>query len=174
MGQKVGISWPVLHSRTVMSIRLRAIYASTSGHTEYVVQALSERLGSQADVVLQRAEQAQLVDLRAGDILLLASGTWNTGGVEGQLNPHMHALLHERADQVDLTGLPCLAIGLGDSRYRYTANAAVHLGQFVTDHGGTMLLPALKIVDEPYDRLDDVLKPWLDQLSVKLTTFAVA
>lgn len=158
-----------------MPIRIRLIYASTAGHTEYVVSALSERLSSSGvEVTMQRAEQATPADLTAGDILLLACGTWNTGGIEGQLNPHMHALLRERADSIDLKNLPCLAIGLGDRRYRYTANAAVLLEKFVTGHGGTMLLPPLKIVDEPYDRLDDVLKPWLDQLLAKLRTFSIA
>ncbi len=158
-----------------MPIRIRLIYASTSGHTEYVVSALAERLVPfGVEVTVQRAEQAMPADLTAGDIVLLACGTWNTGGIEGQLNPHMHALVHERADSVDLKGLPCLAIGLGDRRYRYTANAAVLLEKFLTGHGGTMLLPALKIVDEPYDRLDDVLKPWLDQLITKLRTFSIA
>lgn len=165
----------VIHFRTVMPIRIRLIYGSTTGHTEYVVSALAERLTAAGVVVsVQRAEQAKAADLSAGDIVLLACGTWNTGGIEGQLNPHMHALLHDRADKVDLKGLPCLAIGLGDRRYRYTANAAVLLEKFVTEHGGTMLLPALKIVDEPYDRLDDVLKPWLDQLVAKLRTFSIA
>jgi len=35
------------------------------------------------------AEKTQPQDLLSGDVLLLASSTWNTGGIEGQLNPHM-------------------------------------------------------------------------------------
>jgi hypothetical protein len=86
----------------------------------------------------------------------------------------MQALLTGRGATADLKNKPCLAIGLGDRRYRYTANAAVLLEQWITGHLGTMLLPALKIVDEPYDRLDEVLKHWLDQLLAKLRAFPIA
>ncbi len=165
----------VIHCRTVMPIRIRLIYGSTTGHTEYVVSAVSERLSAAgATVTMQRVELAQADDLRQADIILLACGTWNTGGIEGQLNPHMHAFLRERAQHVELNSLPCLAIGLGDRRYRYTANAAPLLEKFLTEHGGVLLLPALKVVDEPYDRLDEVLQPWLEQLLQKLRTFSIA
>lgn len=158
-----------------MPVRVSFIYASTAGHTEYVATDLAERLREAgADVTLTRAERAGPTELAAGDILLLACGTWNTGGIEGQLNPHMQALLQGRGAGAELKGKPCLAIGLGDRRYRYTANAAVLLEQWCTTHGATMLLPALKIVDEPYDRLDEVLKPWLDQLLGKLRAFPIA
>lgn len=158
-----------------MPVKISFVYASTSGHTEYVAMDLAERLREAgAEVTVTRAERAGPDELAAGDILLLACGTWNTGGIEGQLNPHMQALLTGRGAASDLKNKPCLAIGLGDRRYRYTANAAVLLEQWLVAHAGTMLLPALKIVDEPYDRLDEVLKPWLDQLLGKLRTFPIA
>ena len=53
------------------------------------------------DVELQLVDLAKPEDLLRGDALLLASGTWNTGGPEGQLNPHMHAFLNGAAKAVD-------------------------------------------------------------------------
>jgi hypothetical protein len=41
------------------------------------------------------------------DILLLASATWNTGSIEGQLNPHMWELLKDKAKNLDLAGKRC-------------------------------------------------------------------
>jgi hypothetical protein len=38
----------------------------------------------------QDAEKMQPLDLLQGDVLVLA--TWNTGGIEGQLNSHMEQL----------------------------------------------------------------------------------
>jgi len=151
---------------------LSIIYASTSGHTEYALDVLIEALksGSKMLIKRQRAEQTQPEDLLKGDVLLLASGTWNTGGIEGQLNPHMHALLLERAKDVELQGKTVFVLGLGDSRYRYTAKAFDHLAAFATQHGG-QVASSLKIVNEPYGQ-EASIKAWAGELIKLLTTRA--
>ena len=128
------------------------IYASTSGHTEYVIDTLVDFLKGKGtkNVTKQIAEKTQADDLLKGDVLLLASSTWNTGNVEGQLNPHMFALLLDRAKAVDLKGKMVVVIGLGDERYFYTANSVNHLKEFVASHGGTLILDPLEILNEPY------------------------
>ena len=103
---------------------LHIVFASTSGHTEYVVEALIDSLKSTTPgwkIKELMAEKAQPQDLLSGDVLLLASATWNTGGIEGQLNPHMWVLLHDKAKTLDLAGKPCACIGLWVHRYFYTA-----------------------------------------------------
>jgi flavodoxin I len=50
------------------------------------------------------AEKTPPQDLLRGDVLLLASATWNTGSIEGQLNPHMWVLLQDKAKNLDLAG----------------------------------------------------------------------
>jgi flavodoxin I len=86
---------------------LHIVFASTSGHTEYVVDTL---MGSLTELVpgweieKRMAEKTQSLDLLQGEVLLLASSTWNTGGIEGQLNPHMELLLQERAKDVERIG----------------------------------------------------------------------
>jgi flavodoxin len=109
------------------------------------------------------AEKTQPRDLLSGDVLLLASSTWNTGGIEGQLNPHMWALLYEKAKTLDLAGKLCACIGLGDHRYFYTARAADHLQTYVKAHHGRLIVPTLKIVDEPYGQ-EEVVRGWGKQL----------
>ncbi len=136
---------------------LHIIYASTSGHTEYVVDRLLATVkGVQAEK--QRAELTKPEDLLRGDVLVLASSTWNTGGPEGQLNPHMFALLMDRAAQIDLAGKKVAVIGLGDARYHFTCAAAEHLETFVTSHGGTLIAPTLRIINEPYGQEKTVEK----------------
>ncbi len=145
---------------TVPSIHI--VYASTSGHTEYVVgvavDALRKGLTS-AEIEVQRVEKVVAEDLLRGDILVLASSTWNTGGSEGQLNPHMHELLRVRAKDIDLQGKKVLCIGLGDSRYHFTARALTLLEEYVTAHGGTLIPQSLKIVNEPYGQ-EDAICDW--------------
>jgi flavodoxin I len=145
---------------------LHLVFASTSGHTEYVVNALVESLNSAGPgwtVEETMAERVQPQDLLKGDILLLACSTWNTGGIEGQLNPHMWSLLQDKAQTLDLAGKPCACIGLGDHRYFYRARAAEHLQQYVKEHHGRLIVPALKIVDEPYGQ-EEAVRAWGRQL----------
>src|SRR6201997_4195676 len=145
---------------------LHIVFASTSGHTEYVVDALIDSLKSIApgwEIEETLAEKTQPQDLLSGDVLLLASATWNTGGTEGQLNPHMWILLHDKAKTLDLAGKPCACIGLGDHRYFYTARAADQLQHYVTVHHGRLIAPTLKMVDEPYGQ-DEAVRAWGKQL----------
>jgi flavodoxin I len=145
---------------------LHIVFASTSGHTEYVVDALVGFLKSIAtgwEIEETMAEKTQPQDLLSGDILLLASATWNTGGTEGQLNPHMSVLLDDKAKTLDLAGKPCACIGLGDHRYFYTARAADHLEHYVEAHHGRLIVPTLKIIDEPYGQ-ESAVRVWGKQL----------
>jgi len=145
---------------------LHIVFASTSGHTQYVVEALIDSLRSMTpgwEIEETMAEKAQPQDLLSGDVLLLASGSWNTGSIEGQLNPHMWVLLHDKAKTLDLAGKPCACIGLGDHRYFYTARAADHLEHYVETHHGRLIVPTLKIIDEPYDQ-EEAVRVWGKQL----------
>ena len=57
---------------------LHIVYASTSGHTQYVVEALIYSLKSTTpgwEIEETMAEKAQPQDLLSGDVLLLASAT---------------------------------------------------------------------------------------------------
>jgi flavodoxin I len=145
---------------------LHIVFASTSGHTEYVVEALTSSLESMPsgwEIEQTKAEKAQPQDLLSGDVLLLASATWNTGSIEGQLNPHMWALLRDKAKTLDLAGKPCACIGLGDHRYFYTARAADHLQHYIEAHHGRLIVPTLKIIDEPYGQ-EEAVRVWGRQL----------
>ncbi len=144
---------------------LHIIYASTSGHTEFVIQTLAAFLKEKAPQVtvdIQRAEQATKEDLARGDVILLASGTWNTGGVEGQPNLHMVEFL-EKSAGVDLSGKKMALIGLGDTRYYYTARCLEGLQQYRAASKAAQLLPPLVIVNEPYGQ-EDKVRVWGDKL----------
>jgi flavodoxin len=122
-----------------------------------------EELAPNWKIVAAMAEKTQPDDLLKGRIVVLASATWNTGGSEGQLNPHMRALLQEKATNLDLGGKPCACIGLGDDRYFYTARAVDLLQDYVTGHHGRLILPSLEIVNEPYGQ-EEKVRVWARQL----------
>ncbi len=149
---------------------LHIIYASSSGHTEYVVQLVQKYLQqkhSDVAVSILLAEQAQPEDLLKGDVLILASGTWNTGGIEGQLNPHMHEYLIKRAASADLNGKKVGIIALGDERYYYTCRANEHFRQFIMNHNGKVQEPALLVVNEPYGQ-EEKVERWAEKFLVAI------
>ncbi len=148
---------------------IQIIYASTSGHTEYVVQKFVEILESKKIVTSAiLAEQAKPEDLLLGDLLILASGTWNTGGIEGQMNPHMHDFLLSHAKDVELKDKKVMLIALGDHRYFYTCRAGEHMRKFVMTHGGQVIEPSLLIVNEPYGQ-EDKIEKWSTKVLAQLS-----
>jgi flavodoxin I len=148
---------------------IHIVYASTSGHTEYVCGVLADALKAKGHAAeVQRAELVKGEDLLKGDVLVLASSTWNTGNVEGQLNPHMWTLLLDRAKDVQLAGKKVACVALGDERYFYTANAAKHLEEFVASHGGNLIEPTLKIVNEPFGQ-EKKVQEWAESLSAAVS-----
>lgn len=145
---------------------LHIVYASTSGNTEYVVDELvayMQRTMPNVNIERQRAELAHPKDLLRGDILILGSGTWNTGGSEGQLNMHMHALIHDRAKDLDLDGKYITFISLGDDRYYYRTRCTEHFLRFQREHNGTLFVPPLVLVNEPYGQ-EERIHRWAEKL----------
>lgn len=139
---------------------VRVVWGSTSGHTEYVVERLIDVLGRGprgSRVQAGPAETFPVTPVVQADVLVLASSTWSSNGVEGELNPHMADLVQHRASDLQVEGMSCACIGLGDHRYYYEARAADLLERFVRDHDGRLIVPTLRLIDEPYgqERLID-------------------
>jgi flavodoxin len=147
---------------TLLSMQdVTIIYASTSGHTEYVISRLVVFFASALPAMQVRrvlAEKATPEDIEGAKVLVLGSGTWNTGGVEGQLNPHMDELLRRRAAEVKLEGKPCTMIALGDDRYYYTARAGEHMRSYIVNHGGKIFCDPLTIINDPFGQEERVEK----------------
>ncbi len=164
-------SFLVPYSRIMLS-SLHIIYASTSGNTEYVVHEVAtciQRTMPTVEVELQRAELAQPEDLLRGDVVILGSGTWNTGGSEGQLNMYMHALLHDRAKEIDLKKKPLTFISLGDDRYYFRTRCTEHFLRFQREHNGTLFVPPLVMVNEPYGQ-EERIRQWTEKLLKHMST----
>lgn len=120
------------------------------------------------EVEVQLCDMAKPEDLLRGDAVLLASGSWNTGGVEGQLNPHMYQYLKKTAKDIDLQQKPVGMIALGDDRYFYTCRSGEHLRNYIQSHNGKVWGDALCIVNDPYDQ-DDRIEKWVDKLLTWIT-----
>lgn len=150
---------------------LHTIFASTSGNTEHVVDTLLGHIAQtypEFELSRQRAEEANAEDLQKGDVLLLASSTWNYDAVEGYLNMHMRELLEKRCKDVDLSGRPVALIILGDDRYYYTGRGTERFMQFLMSHNGKSCTMPLLIINDPYGQ-EEKIREWSEKL---MTCFA--
>lgn len=142
------------------------ITASTSGHTDFVLDEVVKHLRTKCPLLVikrKRAELATFDDFLESDALILGSGTWNTGGVEGQLNPFMHQLLLEKCKDIKLPSKPIAFVSLGDDRYYFTTRCTEHFLKFQRASEAVSLVSPLIIVNEPYDQTEKMLA-WADKL----------
>lgn len=149
---------------------LNIIYASINGNTEYVMGRIEASLRSTLPHLIirrVRAEGATEKDFLMPDVLLLGSGTWNTSGVEGQLNPHMHSLLFEQMKGRPLTGKPMAFVSLGDEDHHFITDCKQHFLRFMKDAGGRKLLPSLVIVNDPYSQHENI-DEWAEKFASAL------
>ncbi len=154
---------------------LTIIYTTGTGHTEFVVDTVIAALAGfcpNVRIAKQRAEISKPEDMMKGDALLLACGTWNTNNAEGMLSPYMHDLLVVRAAKEDLKGMPTAVIGLGDERYFFTAKAADRMVDYCGTHNAKLLLPALKIINEPFDQTPKI-QAWTKEFVAKISVLPV-
>ncbi|MDD5054768.1 MAG: flavodoxin domain-containing protein [Candidatus Peribacteraceae bacterium] len=151
---------------------LNIIYGSINGNTEYVMGRIEAFLRTVLPGLIirrVRAETAKPDDFKLADALLLGSGTWNTGGDEGQLNPHMHALLFEHLKDVRLPGKPMAFVSLGDEQHHFITDCIGHFRLFLQNVKGEKLLQSLILVNDPYTELERIDR-WAKDFSETLAT----
>jgi flavodoxin len=142
------------------------IYGSTSGNTEMVVESIAEFLEKKKfKTVTQRAEISNAKDILDYDVCILASPTYG----HGLLEEHM-AKFVKGMKGISLKGKPCAVIGLGDPKYeaQYHIESAPIMEKVLTDAGGKLVLPALRISMTPVMHLKGLIPNWAEQLLAKL------
>jgi len=102
---------PALHSASSPSYRLCLVQRSHGVRRGCADRFFEEHCPSW-EIEETIAEKTHPQDLLSGDVLLLASSTWNTGGTEGQLI-HTWGFAPRQGETLDLGGKPCACIGLG-------------------------------------------------------------
>ncbi len=143
-------------------IVIPAIYASTSGNTEWVVERVAEvwrAAGLQID--LHRAEQTDPTIWQQHDTFLLATSTWD----HGVINPYFDKLL-AALKETDSAGKRAAFIGMGDVRYEPVlfCGGMETLKNIWVERGGQALDAPLKFNGEPFAKFEAVIKPWAEKL----------
>ena len=137
---------------------LHAIYASTSGNTELVIETIAE-IGQQqgVEVQLHRSEQTSIDVITQNDTFLLATSTWEHGVV----NPFFDRLIAE-IKKTSCAGKRACFVGLGDIRYEQVmfCYGIEELRTLWKAQGGEEFHKCLKINGEPHHQLASMVDPW--------------
>lgn len=132
-------------------------YSTISWNTRLVGEALQGFLKNAGvtldlqDLVLNNSLEIQSTKDKVQndgiDFIMFACGTYG----HGQLEKTMRKCMEETWKDVKLNWIPCAAIGLGDHRYdlEYNMYAGVLLENWIGEHGGELIYPALRINRSP-------------------------
>ena len=148
-------------------MRLVAVYASTSGNVETVVEKIAEILGAKGiEVELHRAEKTDVSLFNQNTHFLLATSTWE----HGVLNPFFQKL-HKEMAKSDFSGKKAAFVGLGDTRYepvRFCEGMDTIRATWLKQ-GGAEIGNPIKINGEPYHQLDSIVAAWAENLYDELS-----
>ncbi len=139
------------------------VYGSVGGNTQMTVEAVAGLLDAKNwSVTLRRAELCDPAELLKADVCVLASPTYGHGLLESAMGKFV-----EKMKGMSLKGKPCAVIGLGDPRYeaQYHLESAVLLEKAITEAGGKLIVPALRISRTPVMHLKGLIPAWAKQLS---------
>jgi len=144
---------------------IRIIYASTGGHAKYVANRLTEALikasaSSSVMIDTQQASQSRRRDLIDADVLVLIS---SEAQGEQHLNQNMHALLFDRAKDINLDGrwVACVSLS-GDEE---TAEILTKKFQeFIDAHNGRPFVSPLLLTGKDLYAYDKEMEQWADKL----------
>ncbi|MFZ1721574.1 MAG: flavodoxin family protein [Microgenomates group bacterium] len=145
-----------------MEQKVIVIYASTSGNTEAVVEAVCavwEKLNIPTE--MHRAEQVDATILEKSNYFLLATSTWE----HGVINPFFMQFF-KSLENASLQGKYASFIGTGDTRYEPVlfCGGMNMLRERWLEKGGQEIGTALKINGEPYQLLNTRVAEWATSL----------
>lgn len=144
------------------SNELIALYASTSGNTEIVVETVVEKWrGAQIELQTFRVENADQSLLSSHSLFLFASSTWEHGAI----NPFFKTTLEQMKTMKCNEKYACF-IGLGDTRYEPVlfCGGLQKIREIWKNQGGVELSPVLLINGDPYQQLNNRVTEWADKL----------
>lgn len=130
-------------------MKILLIYATNSSGTFQVTEIIRQGLEQAGHrVTVRHARDTKIGDLKKFPVVILGSCTWELfidgKRFEGQLQEHMHALVHSTNGQT-FPKTQFALFALGDRSYTEFCHAADLLEAFVHDVQGQSIGPTLRI-----------------------------
>jgi flavodoxin len=149
--------------------KILIVFSSIGGNTELVVQKVTQMIeaSEQAIVDVIRVDSFDMTKPELLDdynCLILASPTYGQGTIEVHFPPFLKAIKSKIANR------NCAVIGLGDNKYypEYLTESGAILEKYITDNGGNLLVPALRIGMPPIKFIEKLVPKWVEKLLVGL------
>lgn len=145
------------NSRSIQMAKFEIIVGSVLGASEYVADALQEKLLSHA----HSAEihlTPQLPELDKDAIWLICTSTHGAGDLPDNIQPFAQQLQTQ-----DLRDHSFMVVGLGDSSYDTYCHGSIQLENIMRSAGASMLHPPLHIDVLNHPIPEDAAVDWLDQ-----------
>jgi MioC protein len=132
------------------------IVGSVLGASEYVADALQEKLGEyqhSSNIALE----PNLAKLDQARTWIICTSTHGAGDLPDNIQPFAEQVKHST-----LVGVNFIVVGLGDSSYDTYCKGAMHLEQLLMTSGANLLCPALHIDVLNHPIPEKVAITWLD------------
>jgi flavodoxin I len=149
--------------------KILIVFSSIGGNTELVVQKVSQIIleSQKAEVDVIRVDSFDMTRPELLDdynCLILASPTYGQGTIEVHFPPFLKAIKSK------IENKNCAVIGLGDNKYypEYLTESGAILEKYVSDNGGKILVPALRIGMPPIKFIEKLVPKWVEKLLVSL------
>jgi len=140
-------------------MRVLIVYETLTGTTQYVAEVMQTKLaelGHQTDLHSVRY-QGQAPDFSQYQMVIFGAPTYD----DGKLEQGMRVFITK--NKIDLSTLKVAVFGLGNSGYPQFCTAATILEEWVSQQGGHVQVPTLKVDGFP----DDVspIQDWIVELN---------
>lgn len=138
------------------------VYSTVGGNTELVVNQISQILSSNDfNVISTRVDVFKTETILDYDLVILASPTYNQGTLEDHFKPFMKEL-----KKLDISNKKFAVVGLGSLKYypEYLTEAATIFEDFLKKKNAILVVPALRITENPLKYLDSLIARWCQKI----------
>jgi MioC protein len=145
-----------LYKRKILMAHFEIIVGSVLGASEYVADAIQEKLGEYkhtADISLE----PDLAKLDQALSWIICTSTHGAGDLPDNIQPFA-----KQVKQSTLVGVNFIVVGLGDSSYDTYCKGAMQIEQLLITAGANLLSPALHIDVLNHPIPEEAAVTWLD------------
>ncbi|AEP86392.1 MULTISPECIES: flavodoxin [Bacillus] len=144
--------------------KILLVYATMSGNTEAMADLIEKGL-QEAEVEADRFEAIDIDNAQLFndyDHIIMGTYTWGDGDL-----PDEFLDLAEDMDEIDFSGKTCAVFGSGDTAYEFFCGAVDTLEAKIKERGGEIVLPSVKIENNPEGEEEEELMEFGRQFAKK-------
>jgi flavodoxin len=154
-----------------MKKKVLIVYASNSGGTFLVAEAIQKVLGKKHQVAMQKAADTKPDDLYKYDVLIFGSPSWHIAGMGDGLPQETMLALTRKCAGKKLPNKQSAIFGCGDRAYTFFCGAVSYLENFAASVGAERIIDSLRIGGYFFDleKNEKIVQKWAAELIKKIS-----